>query len=86
MFAGKDEDTGQDDAVYLAVNAYWEPRRIVLPLVPIECYWIPVVDTGRGPAAIIDGEEILDRREYVCAPRSVAVFVMKGRRGNSPDR
>lgn len=86
MFAGKDEDTGQDDVVYLAVNAYWEPRRIVLPLVPIECYWIPVVDTGRGPAAIIDGEEILDRREYVCAPRSVAVFVMNGRRGNSPDR
>lgn len=74
MFAGRDEKENRDDLVYLAVNAFWEPQQIELPQLGDGEFWIPSVDTARGGASIIKGEEILTERLYVCGPRSVAVF------------
>ncbi len=71
MFAGWDDG---DDVVYLGVNAFWEPVKLELPVLPEGVCWMPVVDTYRGAGSIITGEEILEQREYVCGPRSVVIF------------
>ena len=72
MFAGWNHG---DDVVYVGINAYWEPVKINLPTLPQGSFWMPVVDTYRGAESIISGEEILEQWEYICGPRSVAVFV-----------
>lgn len=74
MFAGQREDTGEDDLVYLAVNAYWEPLEIELPGLPEGKCWIPVADTARGRNSVIEGRERLELGVYVCGARSVVVF------------
>lgn len=75
MFAGRDEEKRQDDLVYLAVNAFWEPQQIELPQLGQGSFWIPAVDTNRGKGSIIKGKELLTEQVYVCGPRSVTVFI-----------
>ncbi len=44
MFAGKNH-RGDDELVYLALNAYWEPQTIELPAPPQGYGWFVAVDT-----------------------------------------
>ena len=45
MFAGKDENN-DDDIVFVAINAYWEPRSLELPRLPESLRWITLADTS----------------------------------------
>ena len=73
MFAGKGK-RGEDDILYLGINAYWEPQEMELPHLPEGNCWIPRVDTWRGEKAVLQEKEILDHGTYVVQPRSVCVF------------
>lgn len=75
MFAGRDEEAGKDDLVYLGINAYWEPQQIGLPKLSEGRCWKPAVDTSRGADSLIAGEEMLEQGEYVCGARTVVIFV-----------
>ena len=46
MFAGFDEKTGQEDLVFLAVNAHWIAKQLVLPSLPNGYVWKIAVNTG----------------------------------------
>ena len=39
MFSGFDEKTGQEDLVFLAVNAHWIAKQLVLPSLPNGYVW-----------------------------------------------
>jgi glycogen operon protein len=71
---------GGDEAIYLAVNAHWEPRVFELPRAGAGRSWRRFVDTSLSPgeAALEPGHELLlDGRTYPLGPRSVAVFVAR---------
>lgn len=71
MFAGcKDVATGTADIVYVGINAYWEPRKIVLPRLPIGYGWKLAVDTYEekiptGDTQFIGGEIQVGARSVV---------------------
>ena len=46
MFSGFDEKTGQEDLVFLAVNAHWIAKQLVLPFLPNGYVWKIAVNTG----------------------------------------
>lgn len=72
MFAGVDSN-GEDDIVFVAVNAFWENQIMQLPLLPKKFSWIIAVDTA--------GEnfypELEADRELQLKPRSVQVLYGK---------
>ena len=78
MFAGKDKK-GRDDAVFIAVNSYWEVCHPQLPELPKGYSWNCDFYTGvpyrKGEDANGLIKYIGDRAEL--APRSVAVFSLK---------
>lgn len=71
MFAGRKDD-GCEDMVYITVNAFWEPRRVVLPRLPIGYSWNIAVNTYEekvySPGQVFTGGEI------ELGPRSTAIF------------
>lgn len=73
LFAGR-EESGEEDFLYLGINAYWESMEIVLPKLPDVFCWISVLDTSRGEASIIREEEWLGENRYIMHPRSVCIF------------
>ena len=46
IFSGFDEKTGQEDLVFLAVNAHWIAKQLVLPSLPNGYVWKIAVNTG----------------------------------------
>lgn len=46
MFAGKQQSTGEDDIVYLAINTFWENQQITLPELPPQMRWRLAVSTA----------------------------------------
>ncbi len=82
VFAGYDKEKDRDDVICLALNTYWEPVSIRLPVSnqSIRARWHLAVNTGgdafghttwnknRGPVV---------HNEFVMQPRSVAVFVSR---------
>lgn len=76
-FAGYDRKKCKDDLVYVAVNAYWEEVRIILPNLANHGAWYLSVDTygdENGKYCYEEGEEIRIDHEYVMKPRSIVVF------------
>lgn len=76
-FAGYDRKKCKDDLVYVAVNAYWEEVRIILPNLVNHGAWYLSVDTygdENGKYCYEEGEEIRIDHEYVMKPRSIVVF------------
>lgn len=71
MFAGKNAN-GQEDIVYIAVNAYWESVTVQLPELPMGYYWKLAVDTGDN----VYGFDIKQRidNEWIMEPRSVVIM------------
>ena len=72
MDAGRDPQTDREDIVYLAVNVYWEPVTIHLPLLPEYKRWQVCANTACEGAACMESAYI--DKEFVMQPRSVAVF------------
>ena len=82
MFAGKNERDGKEQAVYLAVNTYWEPLDICLPGLPESFNWKRIIDTYEEDPLACDFYESLsvekpggyDGLHYRVKERSVIVF------------
>lgn len=88
MFSGTNEKTGEPQAVYLAVNTYWEPLSIHIPELPEGCgyHWRRVVDTYERdplagwiddegtPADESDFEGHKDNSRWYIRERTVIVF------------
>ena len=74
MFAGRLE-SGQDDAVFLAVNAHWEAHRQELPCPPAGWAWHLVLHTACPEAFAPDTP--IDGRGLELGARSAAVLVLR---------
>lgn len=70
LFAGREEN-GMEDIVYLAVNAFWKPVEVELPVPPCGWRWKLYVDTG-AQNCLPQGVDVDARLQL--APRSVAVL------------
>ena len=73
-FAGRLE-SGQDDAVFLAVNAHWEAHRQELPCPPAGWAWHLVLHTACPEAFAPDTP--IDGRGLELGARSAAVLVLR---------
>lgn len=71
MFAGH-MDNGNEDIVYIGINAYWEPRKITLPKIPLGYCWRKAANTYRE--AYYDPGKKFCYGEFELGPRSVVVF------------
>ncbi|MDD5933980.1 MAG: glycogen debranching protein GlgX [Clostridiales bacterium] len=75
MFAGKNLENGQDDVVYLAVNAYWECQKVSLPILPEGKKWKVVVDTY-NESGHPENSEVYENC-IMMQPRSVQVVILQ---------
>lgn len=74
MFAGEARTGGQDDVVFLAVNAWWNAVPYTLPELPRGLGWKLAVNTEAEP--YFHETPIPIGREFLLGPRSVAVFTI----------
>ena len=74
MFAGKDEETGEDDIVFISINAYWGNVTQHLPQLPPSMQWEVVVDTWH-PHSILAEPEKVTNHTIQLKPRSVQILV-----------
>lgn len=77
IFAGHNDETEEDDLVYISINAYWDEMEIKLPAVGDKMIWHLTVDTfGKedGVYCFQEGKEPRIDGKYMMRPRSVAVF------------
>lgn len=74
MYAGKDEETDQDDIVFLSINAYWEDVTQQLPQLPAYMHWEIVVNTYKTHSVLTAPEKVPDHT-VLLKPRSVMVLV-----------
>ncbi len=81
-FAGYEREKGRDDLVYLSINTYWEEVTVTLPQQNGRVKWYLCVDTagdGQGRYFCDERNAPHIKDEYVLSPRSVAVFIGRGR-------
>lgn len=71
MYAGRNRK-GEDELVYLAINAFWEPQTITLPKAPEGRRFYMVIDTYREESVVQDVIPV--EGPFTIMPRSVAVF------------
>lgn len=71
MYAGKSKN-GNDEVVYLAINAYWECQTVTLPQPPEGSKWYVMIDTFREESVVQDRVEV--NGSIMINPRSVMVF------------
>jgi isoamylase len=71
--------TPQDDAIYFAANAHWEPHSFELPRLSAGRSWRRFLDTSlpEGEDALEPGGEarLASERIYTLSPRSVALLI-----------
>ncbi len=82
-FAGYDTAKGEDDIVYIALNAYWEDVVITLPYLNGALSWYLSVNTtgdGHGRYCYPEGWEARIDHEFIMRPRSVAIFTARSSR------
>ncbi|MBR3723051.1 MAG: glycogen debranching protein GlgX [Selenomonadaceae bacterium] len=73
MFAGKKEN-GEDDFIYLGVNAHWEAKYIFLPGLPIGKEWKVEVNTDLGDKVCYETPcEITPKDSFLLGGRSVVI-------------
>lgn len=73
MFAGKDMQTGQDDAVYVAVNSYWAPEEMQLPELCEGWAWQVAANTALD-TGIPQELQFAERNRILTEPRSVQIL------------
>ena len=76
MFAGFNEETDEDDIVYIGINIHWEKQCVRLPDLPVNFEWRMAVNTGMSTnrdfiESVEEMEPILDRMQM--EPRSVVI-------------
>ena len=78
MFAGRD-DAGEDDAVFIGINAYWETVPMQLPELPVGWYWSAAFYTDMPYHSGADCNILLNREgDIVQLPgRSAVVMEMR---------
>ena len=75
IFSGFDEKTGQEDLVFLAVNAHWIAKQLVLPSLPNGYVWKIAVNTGDLLHQTFSGNDMPTAGQTVLlGERSVVVF------------
>ncbi len=80
LFAGKAEDGKKDDAVFLAVNAHWEPHSQELPDPPPGKRWKMTVNTGSAfSAGEACQESAVEGTQIQLEGRSTIVLVLDER-------
>jgi len=67
IYAGRDQNDGQDDIVCLAANVYWEEQEVALPSLPSGMGWMVLADTG-------------ERYLPGCIPKPGQAVLLKGNR------
>ncbi|MBR3623467.1 MAG: glycogen debranching protein GlgX [Selenomonadaceae bacterium] len=73
MFTGKTKD-GEDDFIYLGVNAHWDAKPIFLPELPADKTWKVEVNTDLGENACYETPcEIAANNSFLVGPRSVII-------------
>ncbi len=73
MYAGKDEETDQDDIVFLSVNTYWESVSQQLPQLPANMQWEAVVNTYKTHSILTEPEKV-QNQTILLKPRSVQIL------------
>lgn len=76
MFSGKYEEgeqTGENDIVYIGINAYWEEMKLELPDFEGKHKWRLVVDTMNEESFVYDKEIFVDNNKLTIGPRTVIV-------------
>ena len=76
LFAGYNEDTGEEDLVYVAVNSHWQAAEMTLPDLPEGYAWKIAVNTGDPlQQTFEEGEMPAVGKQLLLGERSVIVFV-----------
>ncbi|MBQ7704164.1 MAG: glycogen debranching enzyme [Selenomonadaceae bacterium] len=80
MFAGKTAE-GEDDFIYLGINAHWESHGVWLPQLPPNMTWQVEINTDLGDNAVYDSPaEINPENQFIIGARSVIVCTSKKQR------
>lgn len=74
MFAGYDEKKGENDVVFLLVNAYWEPVEVTLPALPHMMSWNVAVNTGAEREGFYSSSVRLSGEKILAGARSVIIL------------
>lgn len=78
MFAGRDEEDTVDDIVFYAMNAYWEPLNMQLPVLPNDMHWYVDVNTNCEYDDSIDYTtmtEFLEINTVRIPPRTTVILI-----------
>lgn len=76
LFSGYCEESGQEDLVYVAVNAHWHAAEMTLPDLPDGYRWRIAVNTGDPLRQIFEEDEMpVAEKTLLLGERSVIVFV-----------
>lgn len=71
MYAGRNR-RGDDELVYMAINAFWEPQTVTLPQTPEGKRFYVAIDTNREQSVLQDVIPV--QGQVTVMPRSVMVF------------
>ena len=73
MFAGKNSK-GEDDFVYIGINAHWENHAVTIPKLPKKMKWQIEVNTDLGKNAVYSKPQKINPFEpFMMGPRSVII-------------
>lgn len=72
MYAGVHHRSGEDELIYMAINAYWEPQTVTLPQAPTGCKFYLMIDTSRDDGIVQD--RIPVNGTITIEPRTVMVM------------
>lgn len=75
MFAGrKENETAEDEIIYMAINTYWEAVTFTLPDVSAKYGWMKVIDTMNEESWLEDKKLFIKGNECIIGERTVMVF------------
>lgn len=75
MFAGrKENETAEDEIIYMAINTYWEAVTFTLPDVSVKYGWMKVIDTMNEESWLEDKKLFIKGNECIIGERTVMVF------------
>ncbi len=76
MYAGRNEENTEDDIVYVAINAFWEPQTITLPRLINNAKWKRVIDTFEPNSIMPHETECISGTSLEIGPRTVMVLTV----------
>lgn len=83
MFAGrKENETAEDEIIYMAINTYWEAVTFTLPDVSAKYGWLKVIDTMSEESWLEDKKLFIKGNECIIGERTVMVFKAAKRKIN----